>query len=506
MRLAFTWHASRFKFFSLPRWLGLLCLGALSFAVYGFGLVAPYNLFALDLRPLRDVAKLTRGDPLEQASFVLAFAVLSALYYGMWRLCRGRQPAAMWRALTVCVIALNGLMLWLYPIGAADIFDNIARGRITAEHGGNPFYETPRAHKTDRFYGYLAWPDATSAYGPLWELLAAATSRVARDGVLANVLAFKLVGLAAYGGSVIVLAQILVRIAPARALQGVCLFALNPLVIYETAGNGHNDIVMVLFVVLAVCALTYRRHTWAALALTAGALVKFIPLLLVPLMLAAGTRALPHWRSRIVFLCGTMLACAALVAAAYAPFWRGGDPLDLGRRATLFTTSLPAVAQVYLEQWAGERPSQQIVSRLALLLTGAMTLFQAGRVWRQPTLNRFLRSSALLFTFYLLLTCLWFQPWYALWPLVFAALLPEGALARLIVLLSYSALWRTVFFDFVLYHGGPVPPRLWRETWLGPLTLGLPWLYALYLRLRRASSRALLSTLYSRRSLSKPSL
>lgn len=506
MRPTFTFHASRFAFLSLPRWLGVLCLGALSFAVYGWGLVKPYNLDALDLRPLRDVAKLTRGDPLEQVSFVLTFVALSALYYGMWRLCRGLQPVSVWRALAVCVVVLNGLMLWLYPIGAADIFDNIGRGRITAMHGGNPFYETPRLYKTDRFYRYLAWPDATSAYGPLWELLAAAASRLAGDDVLANVLAFKLVGLAAYSGSLVILARILRRIAPERALQGVCLFALNPLVIYEVAGNGHNDIVMVLFIVLAVYALTGRRYTGAALALTAGALVKFIPLLLVPLVLAAGTRALLNRRSRIVFLCGTMLACAALVVAAYAPFWRGGDPLDLGRRATLFTTSLPAVAQAHLEQWVGQRPSQQIVSRLALLLTGVMALYQAWRVWRQPTLDRILRGSALLFAFYLLVTCLWFQPWYALWPLVFAALLPEGALARLIVLLSYSALWKAVFFEFVLIRGGPLPPHLWRETWLGPLTLGLPWMYALYLRLRRVSFNSLLSTSSSRRSLTETSL
>ena len=56
----------------------------------------------------------------------------------------------------------------------------------------------------------------------------------------------------------------------------------------------------------------------------------------------------------------------------------------------------------------------------------------------------------------------------------------EGALARIVVLLSYAAAWKTIIFDFVLFRDGPLPPRLWRETWLGPATLGLVWLYAAY--------------------------
>jgi hypothetical protein len=93
--------------------------------------------------------------------------------------------------------------------------------------------------------------------------------------------------------------------------------------------------------------------------------------------------------------------------------------------------------------------------------------------------------------FYLLITCLWFQAWYAIWPVALAALLPEGALARLIVLFSYTALWKTVVFNVWLYPGGPLPPRTWRETWLGPATLGLAWAYGVYALLRQLRLRLL---------------
>jgi hypothetical protein len=88
-----------------------------------------------------------------------------------------------------------------------------------------------------------------------------------------------------------------------------------------------------------------------------------------------------------------------------------------------------------------------------------------------------IRASTVILLFYLIFTCLWFQGWYSIWPLALAALLPNGPLAQTAVLLSYTGLWKTVFFDFFLYRGGLIPPRLWRETVLGPATLGLVWLY-----------------------------
>lgn len=478
------------------RWQSVLLLSGLSALIYGWGLIAPYNVEALELRPLISIAKLTRNQPGTQAAFVLTFAALSAVYYLTWRLARGVQPRAVWLANIAGLALVNLGLLALYPIGAADIFDNIIRGRLLAVHGGNPFYETPRAYVADPFFAYTGWRDATSAYGPAWEALAVIAARLAGDGVLANLLAFKLLGLVFYGGCLVLIARLLQKHAPERALQGMVLLAWNPLVIYETAGNGHNDIVMVFFVLLGLYALSESRFTLAALALTLGALIKFIPILLLPIVLAHALRALDDrppgstggWRRRVTFSVVTVFACAALVVAAYAPFWRGGDPLALMERGKLFTTSLPALIQAQLETQMGREASQWWVSRAALLFVGISVVGATWRAWRETGWLAPVRLSALVLTAYLMFACLWFQPWYTIWPLALAALLPEGALARLIVLLSYAALWKTIVFDFFLYRGAKLPPRLVREMWLGPATLIIPWMYALYAGARRVAT------------------
>jgi hypothetical protein len=101
-------------------------------------------------------------------------------------------------------------------------------------------------------------------------------------------------------------------------------------------------------------------------------------------------------------------------------------------------------------------------------------------VWRSSDWQAPIWAAAHLLLFYLLFACLWFQPWYALWPLALAALLPEGALARTVVLLSYAAAWKSIIFNDFVYTGGPLPAQAWRETLLGPITLGVVWFYVAY--------------------------
>lgn len=477
---------------TIRRWPILFALGGMSLAVYWIGLVLPYNMFALRLRPLIDIAKLTKDRPAAQAGFIATFAALSGLYYLAWRACRGRAAddrsrRAAWIVLIVSMVAINVSMLLLNPIDSADIFDNIMRGRITAQYGGNPFYQSPSDFKQDAFRKYAAWPHATSAYGPLWEMFAAALSRLIGDDKIANVIGFKLLGLAFYAGCILLIARILMRHAPERALQGVCLFAWNPLMIYVTAGNGHNDIAMVFFILLSLDMLLQRRFTLSLLMLVAGALVKFIPLLLIPVAIAAALRALPTRRARGRFIITTAVACVSLISVAYLPFWRGGDLLSIERRSMLFTTSLPAVLQANLEASLGNTESQQLVSRAALVLIGFIALHQAWRVWKRSCDDELAAIHAMAFVllFYLLITCLWFQPWYALWPVALAAILPEGAMARTAALLSYAVIWKTILFDFFLIDDAPLPPRQWRETLIGPATLGIVWSYAAYIVLKR---------------------
>ncbi len=187
---------------------------------------------------------------------------------------------------------------------------------------------------------YAYWKTAPSAYGPLWELLAGLTARLAGDGILTNILLFKLVPALFLFASMGMVALILRAHAPERALAGVLLLGWNPMIQFEVFGNGHNDIVMIFWALLATWALTRRRCTLAIQALVTGMLIKSIPLLFIPAAGWIALRPLDGWPVRLRFVALTTLASLALTVAVFAPFWNGIETLTIARRAQMFTASL----------------------------------------------------------------------------------------------------------------------------------------------------------------------
>ena len=494
------WRARRLTGVLLraPRF-ALAALVALNAAVYLLLFVGPSDLPALYQRPLLDLRRLSVGDPLARWRLLAGFVLLGLLYWLGWRAALRARGRAAW-ALVLLGAAISGaILLFLYPFDAADLFDNIMHGRILGVYGANPFDQVPADFKSDPFYRYVGWRRFPSAYGPGWELVAAATARLAGDGIVANVLAFKALGGLALAGCIAVVAGLLRRTAPDRALAGVLLLAWNPLILYETLGQGHNDVVMLLCILGCVACLAWGRHTLAVLALVAGALFKFVPLLLLPAAGLVSLRALPGTRARLRFVALTACAAALLVLLAYAPFWRGPETLGIERRRELFTSSLPAVAYALLDGPLGEARAASTVSLAAAGITVLFALWQGVRASRDPSWQSFVQAAFAILMFYLLFTCLWFQQWYAVWPLGLVPLLPAGHMAWLGVTFGFAVLSKPLVFEPLWLWTHPRPDRSWLELRLGPAVLALPWvltLVALWLGWRARSPR--------RRQISKP--
>jgi hypothetical protein len=456
----------------------LALLTAASVALYGFALSMPYGLLKWAGGVRQTLGTITGSDPMKGLGFAAVFVGAFVLYGLSLRTVQGHTTRRLWLIVIGGTLALSMIFVLLDPFEAADIFDNIIRGRMQANYGANPFYQVPADFSRDPLYKYAYWKEVTSAYGPLWEIAAAAGAALAGDTVLGNILVFKGLSVAAYLLSALVIVWGLQSSSRQRTLYGVVLYAWNPLVLYAVAGNAHNDSLMVLFVVLGFVLLARRRYVLAGLAEVAGALVKFIPALLLPLVVIAALKEIQGLKARLRYLFVTAAASALLVAVAYAPYWHGSDILNIVRRTTLFTTSAPTLLQIALDHWLARDTSQQIAAYIALIVVVAGLIWQVLALWRSDSADAPLRAGLNILLIYLLIACLWFQPWYIIWPLGLAALLPNSTLTRGTLLFSLAAMFKFPLFHFVLVRGQqPPPPRAWREVWLTLLTLGPVWLY-----------------------------
>jgi hypothetical protein len=302
----------------------------------------------------------------------------------------------------VGAIGVCAILLWSYPVTSTDIFDYFFRSRMFLVYDANPYLNLPNQYKGDQFLRYIGWPNAPSAYGPLWEYLSALLVWAAGSSLLTSVLLYKLLSAVTH----LVCGALIETLIEARSLKtlGAYLWLLNPLALWELVAVGHNDGLMVLALLLALLAVRSNLHWLAILALTGGALVKFLPAIFLPLVVLDWMRQQPTWRERSLRGLGAFLLVALPTMVLYAPYW------DLPA-----TWSQLGVADKLAAVWNGRNTT---LRNLAAVGLG----WQAWHVWfrRRPLAAAFLG----LLLWYVLGSSQWFQPWYILWILAIATLRP----------------------------------------------------------------------------------
>lgn len=169
------------------------------------------------------------------------------------------------------------ILLFSFPMLSNDIFNYIATAKVTYLYKENPYIIMPIQIPNEPMLAFLHASNKVSLYGPVWIILTVIPHVLSFGNLIVSIYTFKLfVGLFYVG-----LVWIIWKLSKHDSFA-VAFFALNPLVISETLIAGHNDVVMMFFVLLSWLLLQRKKIGVSLIALVLSILIKYASIILLP--------------------------------------------------------------------------------------------------------------------------------------------------------------------------------------------------------------------------------
>lgn len=334
-------------------------------------------------------------------------------------------------------VAYHVVVLFLPLLFSRDVYSYAYYGRIASRYHANPYVATPADFPQDPLASLVGpkWRSTPAVYGPLFTGLSAALTRVV-GSVGGLIVAFRLIAAAASLATMALVARLAERARPERAAFAAAIVGLNPVVLFQSVGSGHNDLLVALAVAGGLALLVSGRDLLATAVLTLGMLVKAsaaVPLVLS--IVVAVARRKPGTRLR-AFVPQAAIA-GLLVLAFAAPFFQTKDPslgmVELAGHegwlapSRLFRRMAEGLAGV-LGDGTPEGSAAGAVVRIVFPVILVAVLFVIARelARRAPGLSPLAQGArwgwALLL---LMLLGPVLLPWYVTWVLPLAWLLPR---------------------------------------------------------------------------------
>jgi hypothetical protein len=247
----------------------LLAISYLLLAIYSFSQVdlnltlSSHPIYQSFQRQLTSLGYFNR--PLSTAIYI--FIVL-LLVTGYWLLANFKR---IWLLIALTTV----ILLPSYPAFSHDIFNYMFDARIVTRYQLSPWEYKALDFPADTWTRFMRWTHRPSIYPPVWIGLSLIPSILGMGKFTLTLLLFKAMAAGFYLGC----CKLISKLNP----PALGLFAFNPLVIIETLVNGHMEIAMAFFALLALHSIQRKLFSWLSLTTSVG--IKYITIFLLPVMI-----------------------------------------------------------------------------------------------------------------------------------------------------------------------------------------------------------------------------
>lgn len=337
--------------------------------------------------------------------------------------------------IAICIISV--LFALIIPYTSTDVYSYIANGWSDSHYHENPYYKSvgqvsDEYQVRDQMQNKIAncWRYETVVYGPLWTLICKLLTSISFGNIDVALAIFK-------GTNLIVhLINCLLIWKITHKKKFVLIYGTNPAILFEALSNVHNDIFIVLFILLAIYFVTKKKNLMISVAFVAMATaIKYLGILILPFIILYYVRekSIPK-RIKHCILYG--LEFIVILVGFYAIYVK-----DLNIFAGLFVQQAKYNRSIMLVFYYLLGTDAMIIFKVVLLAVFAEIYISATikllindnkRIF--STYIRQYNPLLYIFTFVLITN---FNSWYILW--LFPTLMfLNGKNIRLIINLSYA--------------------------------------------------------------------
>lgn len=367
----------------------------------------------------------------ETISAFVRLALLQCVLYAAAAIVAWRARSSRTTLLVIIIFAALFRLAILFepPRLSDDIYRYVWDGRVQAA-GVNPYRYVPADPALARLrdaaiYEHVNRRDyAPTIYPPVAQMIFYVATRASESVVWMKCVMVAFEALALWAISALLASFELPR-------QRILLAAWHPLMVWEIAGSGHLDAIMICFVALALLAHCRRREGLTGFLLACAALTKLYPVALAPALYRRW-----NWKTPVVFVATVVVAYFPYLsvglrrAVGYLPGYAEEEGLHSGARFYL----LSLARKVF-----GEGLPNGAFILFALVVLGALG---AWMLWRREDSDRSFvaRAFVIAVAFTVLLSPRY--SWYFVWLVPFLCVVPASFVVPVVYVTAAS---------FVLY-------------------------------------------------------
>ena len=323
------------------------------------------------------------------------------------------------RWLIAIALCLRVIPIFSIPALSDDVYRFIWDGRLWAA-GINPFAGIPSEYLnipqlvkqglTDDLYNLLNSPTHYTIYPPVAQYINWLAAKLFTNNITASIYLIRTIIIIAEIISIYLMAILLKRHSLKPHL--LAIYALNPLVIIELAGNLHHEAFMITFLLGFLVYSSQNKPAGGAIMLALSVSSKLLPLMFLPIILF---KEKLRWKFLIIFMVSLLLLFAPLLDASF--FIGMQDSLTLYYQKFEFNAGIYYLLREF-GYWIYGYNAIALIGKLLLGTTTFIILLLSLRLSRQ-NFNHPAAFSLLYLVF--ALGSLILHPWYVI---LFIAMAP----------------------------------------------------------------------------------